>query len=165
MRLVAEPISDLRLSRFHRWAMLWLAWFAAFLEQAGALTPLSRQAEAAGHSWLDRIERVILNIVMLRATPSVRWLRPRPGFSAHRRKDTSLRRAVIGAAMRRSLRPKSLHARIKALSQNLDNLVARLVKRLPRGLTRRRSITTQRERSPELRCALSAALARAADTS
>jgi len=139
MRFVAEPISQHRLSRFHRWAMLWLAWLAAFLEEAGALAPLSRQAETIAHQWLDRVERVILSIVLLRAAPQVRYLR-QPHFSAIPRKDTALRRAIVGGALRRSLRHKSLSCRIEALSQDLDRLVARLVKRLPRGLTRCRPI-------------------------
>jgi len=164
MRFVAEPISQDRLSRFHRWAMLWLAWLAAFLEEAGALAPLSRQAETIAHQWLDRVERVILSIVLLRAAPQVRYLR-QPHFSALPRKDTSLRRAVTGAALRRLLRPKSLRARIEALSQDLDRLVACLAKRLPRGLTRRRPIKIQREPSLELRSAFSTPRARAADTS
>ncbi|MBI3437167.1 MAG: hypothetical protein HY054_00655 [Proteobacteria bacterium] len=165
MRFIAEPISRHRLSRFHRWAMLWLAWFAAFLEQAGAIAPLSRQAEAIGHVWLNGIERVVLSIVMLRAAPSVRALRARPIHSARRRKDASLRRAVISAALRRTLRPKTLQARIKALSQNLDHLVARLVKRLPRGLTRRRAIKARRTLAPALTAPSGACLASVADTS
>jgi hypothetical protein len=58
-----------------------------------------------------------------------------------------MRRAVIGSAMRRTLRSKDLNQRIAALSQNVDVLVARLLKRLPRGLTRRRPHHTR----PELR--------------
>jgi hypothetical protein len=147
MRFVAEPISDLRLQRFHRWAMLWLKWFAAFLDAVDAFAPLSKQVEEIGHLWLDRIERIILAIVMLRAAPRVRSIRPHRPFALHRLKQSALTRAVIGAAMRRSLRPKSLRQRIDALRQNIDALVARLLKRLPRGLTRRRPIITR----PDLR--------------
>ncbi|MFZ2030958.1 MAG: hypothetical protein WAU68_11660 [Vitreimonas sp.] len=165
MRFVAEPISPYRLLRFHRWAMLWLKWFAAFLEGAGALAPLSRHAESIAHHWLNRVERIILSIVLLRAATQVRRLTPRPHFNALRRKDTGLRRAVAGSAMRRLLRRKSLHARIEALSQNLDRLVARLVRRLPRGLTRRRPIKARRMPSPLLASAPNAASAFAEDTS
>lgn len=47
--------------------------------------------------------------------------------------------------MRRALRSKDIRQRIAALTQNLDGLVARLLKRLPRGLTRRRPIIARRE--------------------
>lgn len=77
---------------------------------------------------------------MLRAAPRVRRVNPRKGVSQHRRNDTALRRAIIGSAMRRALRPKNLSQRIEALTQSICGLVERLLKRLPRGLTRRRAI-------------------------
>ena len=107
--------------------------------------PLSKQAHRIGHAWLDSVERVIASIVMLRAAPHVRRVLPRKGVSQHRRNDTALRRAVIGSALRRALRPKRLLQRIAALTQDIDALVARLLKRLPRGLTRRRPIITAPE--------------------
>jgi hypothetical protein len=140
MRFVAEPISNLRLQRFHRWAMLWLKWFVGFLDAAGAFAPISVEVEKIGHAWLDRIERVVLAIVMLRAAPRVRWIKARRPFALYRLKQRGMRRAVIGCALRRSLRPKSLRRRIEALTQSIDCLVARLLKRLARGLTRRRPI-------------------------
>ena len=36
MRFAAPPLSDLRLRRLHRWALLWLKWIAAFLDAAEA---------------------------------------------------------------------------------------------------------------------------------
>src|SRR5690349_20057862 len=111
MRFVAEPISDLRLQRFHRWAMLWLKWFVAFLDAAGALAPLSKQARTIGHTWLNRIERIVLAIVVLRAIARVRGLAPRKGVAEHRRKERALARAVIGSRLRRSLRSEDLHER------------------------------------------------------
>ncbi|MFZ2029274.1 MAG: hypothetical protein WAU68_03110 [Vitreimonas sp.] len=146
MRFVAEPISDLRLQRFHRWALLWLSWFASFLDAAGAFAPLSKQAEAIGHLWLDRIERVIAAIVMVRAAPRVRALRTKRPFALQRLKQSALTRAVIGAKLRRALRPKQLRQRCDALRRiDIGALAARLLKRLPRGLTRRRPILTARE--------------------
>lgn len=88
MRFVAEPISSHRLQRFHRWVLLRLAWFAAFVEAAGASTPISKQAKAIANSWLDRIERIVVSIVMLRAAPRVRALRPSRTFVHRRRNDT-----------------------------------------------------------------------------
>ena len=142
MRLVAEPISDLRLQRFHRWAMLWLKWFVSFLDAAGVFAPFSMQAQSVGHSWLDRIERIVMAIVMLRAVRYVRRINPRKGVAEHRRKDSALARAVVGSSLRRSLRSKDLRERIERLAQSIDTFVAR---RLPRSLTRRRPIKARRE--------------------
>jgi hypothetical protein len=165
MRFVAEPISDLRLTRFHRWAMLWLKWFVSFLDAQGALAPISKQAQTIGHRWLDDIERIILNIVMLRAACHVRRCHQRKGVSERRLKEIALRRAIIGSAMRRAMRPRDLRQRIEALTQNIDALVAQLLRRLPRGLTRRRPILAAPE--PRIVDQLSACLlpALAADTS
>jgi hypothetical protein len=146
MRFVAEPPSDLRLQRFHRCAMLWLKWFVAFLDAADALAPLSKQARTIGHAWLDRIERALLAIVMLRAVRHVRRINPRKGVAEQRRKEGALARAVVGSGLRRSLRSKDLHERIARLTQNVDALVIRLLRRLPRGLTRRRPIKARRDK-------------------
>ncbi|QGZ95666.1 hypothetical protein [Terricaulis silvestris] len=137
MRFNAPPISKHRLNRYHRWMLLWLTWFAAFLREARTFAPFSAQATAIAHKWLDRIERLLTNIVLLRAAPRVR-LNSTPKHSPRRKTETQRRRAISGSAIRRALRSKDLNQRIAALSQNVDALVARLVKRLPRGLTRRR---------------------------
>jgi hypothetical protein len=151
MRFVAEPISDLRLQRFHRWALLWLTWFAGFLDVAGSFAPLSKHAKCIGQLWLDRIERVILAIVMQRAAPRVRALPTMRPFAVHRLKQSALPRAVIGAQLRRTLRPKALRRRCDALRRIcISALVERILKRLPRGLTRRRPILAR----PEVRIAL-----------
>jgi hypothetical protein len=149
MRFVAEPISQRRLSRFHRWAMLWLAWFAAFLDTASGFAPLATQAQTLGHLWLNKIERIIVAVVLLRAAPHVRRVNRRRGISEHRCNDSAVTRAVIGSAMRRALRARDLRERIQRLNQDIETLVARLLKRLPRGLTRRRPIKVH----PELRVA------------
>jgi hypothetical protein len=165
MRFVAEPISDLRLKRFHRWAMLWLKWFVAFLDAAGALAPLSSEAQCIGHLWLDGVERIVLSIVMLRAAPRVRPCNKRRGVSERRLNEFALRRAIIGSALRRSLRPKDLRQRIEALTQSTDALVARLLRRLPRGLTRRRPIKARREAHDVVVCDEHAVGAPLSDTS
>ncbi|MFZ2030610.1 MAG: hypothetical protein WAU68_09910 [Vitreimonas sp.] len=145
MRFVAEPFTQHRLQRFHRWAMLWLAWFTAFLESARLFAPITAQVEEIGHRWLDRIERVIMAVVMLRAVTRVRRVTPRKGVDEHRRKDSALARAVVGSALRRAIRSKDLRERIARLQQDIDALVARLLRRLPCGLTRRRPIKPQRD--------------------
>ena len=59
---------------------------------------------------------------------------------------TRIIRAVIGATLRRMLRPRGLRRRCEVLRRlDLNRVVARLLKRLPRGLTRRRPILTRRE--------------------
>ena len=74
-----------------------LAAFAGFLDAASAFAPLSKHAERIGHRWLDRIERIILAIAMLRARPRVRALRTNRPFALHRLKESARSRAVIGA--------------------------------------------------------------------
>jgi hypothetical protein len=148
MRVSAPPISEHRLNRYHRWMLLWLTWFAAFLKQARTFAPFSAQATTIAHLWLDRIERVLVNIVLARAAPQVRTINTLK-HAQHSRIETHFLRAVIGSSMRRALRSKDLNQRIAALSQDVDALVARLVKRLPRGLTRRRPHHSR----PEPHCA------------
>jgi hypothetical protein len=137
MRFSAPSISEHRLNRFHRWLLLWLTWFAAFIKEARAFAPFSAEATAIAHHWLDHIERLLISIVLLRAAPRVR-LNNTPKHSPRRRIETHMRRAIIGSATRRTLRATDLNQRIAALSQDVAVLVQRLLKRLPRGLTRRR---------------------------
>jgi hypothetical protein len=144
MRIDAPPISAHKLQRLHCWILLWLKWFAAFLAGAEAFAPFTSAATKEAHRWLDRIERGVISVVILRAYPRIRLLR-RLRYSSHRRNETQIFRAVIGAALRRSLRVRDLRQRIEVLSQNVDALVARLVRRLPHGLTRRRPILARPE--------------------
>jgi hypothetical protein len=164
MRFNAPPITEHRLQRYQRWVLLWLKWFTAFLRETRAFAPFSDQAATIAHRWLDRIERILTGIVMLRAGPHVRATNT-PKHSARRRIETHMWRAVIGSAMRRALRSKDLNQRIAALSQDVDALVARLLKRLPRGLTRRRPHRTRRETRPIARAIAYAEAVLAADTS
>jgi hypothetical protein len=164
MRFNAPPISEHHLNRYHRWMLLWLSWFAAFLEQTRGFAPFSAQVTAMAHQWLDVIERLLVEIVLLRAAPRVR-LNNTPKHSPHRRIETHMRRAIIGSAMRRSLRSKDLNQRIAALSQNVGALVARLLKRLPRGLTRRRPHHTRPEPRAIARAIASTEAALSPDTS
>jgi hypothetical protein len=143
MRLVAEPISYLRLKRFHRWAMLWLKWFVRFLDEAGAFAPISKQAQTIGHRWLDSIERIIVSIVLLWAARHVRRCHKRKGVSERRLKEIALRRAIVGSRLRRALRPKDLPQRIEALTQNFGccsvcRAALRAAGRSRRGLKRTR---------------------------
>ena len=148
MRFNAPPISDLRLQRFHRWILLWLKWFAAFLSNAEAFAPFSQQATAIAHGWLDVIEQRLINLIVLRAFVRANRWRLAPKHSPHRRKQKQLRRAIIGSKLRRAFRAEDLRTRIERLSQDLNVLVVQLLKRLP--LSRRRPIKPHPEaRDPQ----------------
>lgn len=136
MRCSAPSISELRLQRVHRWILLWLKWFAAFLDEAHAFAPFTAQATKAAHRWLDHVEYALVRVIVIRAAQRVRVIR-RPWSTGHTRRQSQRLRAVIGGALRRDLRPKDLRQRIAALAQAIQPLVARVAKRLPRGLTRR----------------------------
>ena len=142
MKFTRPPITTQRLQRYHRWALLWLTWFAAFLEAASAYNPLSRQAEALAHAWLDKFERLITNIIMLKAADRVRFLPPPKGRAQHPIKERAVRRAVLGVKLRRALRRHGARERALALRQDISPLIATLVRRLPRGLTRRAPVRT-----------------------
>jgi hypothetical protein len=148
MRFIAEPFTQHRLQRFYRWAMLWLTWFAGFLDAASQFAPLAQSARTIAHLWLDRVERMVLAIVMLRAVRLVRGAQTRRGVAEHCRKERGLSRAVVGSSLRHALRSRDLRQRIERLRQDVDVLVARLLRRLPRGLTRRRPINARRDFSP-----------------
>ncbi len=134
------PRHSHRLSRLHRWAMLWLKWFAAFLDGAEAFAPLSRQARAIAHTWLDKVEHLVVSLVMVRAAKFVRPAVANRHVAQHKRKTAGLRRAIIGSRLRRALRHNDVRQRIAALGQDIDTLAELIAHRAPRGLTRRRAI-------------------------
>jgi len=159
-----QPFPHIALQRFHRWAMLWLKWFAAFSRgreppraalaaNAGARALLARHHRAARRQHRDP-----------RAAPLVRGLDP-PRHAQHRHKRAQKRRAIVGGAIRRALRSKDLHQRIAALSQDIDTLVALFLKRAPHGLTRRRPILARPESRGSLYRAPAVYAWRIADTS
>jgi hypothetical protein len=133
-----------RLSRLHRWAMLWLAWFAEFLEGAADFGPLSKQAQAVAHTWLDAVEKRIFVIIIARAAPHFR-AQPRRAYKHHR---AGIRRAFMGSRLRRALRSKDICTRALKLAQDLDALVAMHRRRVARGLTRLMAKLTRPEQPP-----------------
>ncbi len=165
MKFARPPISTQRLQRYHRWALLWLTWFAAFLEAASAYNPLSRQAEALAQAWLDKFERLITNIIMLKAAERVRFLPPSRLHAKHTIKARALRRAVLGVDLRRALRRHDARERALALRQDIAPLIAALVRRLPRGLTRRAPVRTIARRDSTLCVRIAAATAHFSDSS
>jgi predicted NBD/HSP70 family sugar kinase len=165
MKFIRPPITTQRLQRYHRWALLWLKWFVAFLEATAAYNPLSRQAEAAAHAWLDKFERLITNIIMLEAAERVRFLPPPSGPAQHRITTRAVRRAVLGKQVRRALRRRKAQARAEALRQDINPLIAAIARRLPRGLTRRAPVRTKPEAAAGLRRALLDAITHFSDSS
>lgn len=165
MKFTRPPITTQRLQRYHRWALLWLTWFAAFLEAASAYNPLSRQAEALAHAWLDKFERLITNIIMLKAAERVRFLPPSRRHAKHTIKQRALRRAVLGVKLRRALRRHDVRERALALRQDIAPLITALARRLPRGLTRRAPARTVVRNAASLSVLIAAATAHFSDSS
>jgi hypothetical protein len=145
--------------------MLWLRWFAAFLNAATIFAPLSAHAKSIAHVWLDSIERLIVNIAIRRSEPHVRLLAPRTHAGLHPRKSAGIARAVMGARLRRLLRSTDVRARIEKLMVRIDELVRDLLRHAPRGLTRRRPIRTRRELARLAPCFAPCMYALGADTS
>lgn len=145
MRVVAPIISNHRLQRFHRWAMLWLAWFAAFLDAAADLAPFTQQARAVAHRWLDRVERVVISVAILRDPRPIRRPPPRKRrFNVCHNRCASMR-AIIGSRLRRALRSSDLHTRIILLRERIGDLVGRRLACLPCGMTRLFPVLTRPE--------------------
>lgn len=169
MRFAAPPITDLRSSRLHRWVQLWLKWLGCFLRGAAAFAPLSREAEAIAHHWLDRVERLVVTLVLIRGRHfyAPRSLAPAPAYRgfAVKRIGRGFRRALVGARLRRALRRKTLAARIEALCQSLGALLALWLKSRPHALTRRRPLLARRSASVLAFAAAPLAAPAAADTS
>ena len=125
--------------------------------------PLSNQARAIAHDWLDQIERRIFTIILLRGAPHLAPVRPR--FHGPGRRRGALMRALMGSRLRRRLRAKDICARAAALAQDIGALVEMHVRRVYRGLTRLSGTRTRRRPHAALAsCAWIAPVA-AADTS
>lgn len=136
----------LRLARLMTCARLWLVWLMAQLAAIGS-APIER--------WLrERTDDMALGIGWLIVLHA--WLRlPRRAAPARNRrhgrlKTRGLRRAIVGSALRRALRARGAAARIAALSAivaNPEPHIARLARRLRRGLSRLRTIAPVRARA------------------
>lgn len=138
MHFKPPAISARRLERTLCAALAWLADLAELAEAFAGLASMPREAQRLAHGVVDYFERIICAVAILRAAAHVRFL-PR-----HRRAPLARRgglvRAILGSALRRRLRHRSLRTRIQALRLGAVGLAERIAKRLPRGLTRRRPI-------------------------
>jgi hypothetical protein len=161
MKPTPPPIlSQHRLARFATWGRLWLQGFAAALLFLVQVDPVRVRRELA------LTARFVGTLVFLRLVQGFRpprrksWRKPvrRPGML----------RTIKGSRLRRRLRARDPVARffaILAVMRDLDQEVARLKKRLARGLTRLRSIPPAHEHDALALAASEIARACAADTS
>ena len=145
--------------------MAWLAWFAAFLEQAAAASPLSREAKALAHAYLDLPTRLVIGIVMVGAAHGVRRTAPGLRPVLRTRRHGALNRAIIGARLWRQLHATDLRRRIAALRQPIETMVARVLGRLRCGLSRWGAIPMRPEARRVAATAACAATALAFDSS
>jgi hypothetical protein len=134
-----RPIRPEHLPRLLAWALLWLVKYAWFLVYGG--DEAKRQ--------LARHARLIANLIVVRASHRFAIGTKRhthrppaapPGFVKRRCVNTNLmRRAIIGAELRRRLRARGNGLRLTALINALFDLDAhanRVAKRMARRLTR-----------------------------
>ena len=147
MRIAAPPfISNHRLARLLTWARLWLAWAAGVLAQFVGALPESHQRGVRAN--LDQCAQLVARVIFLRAFARLDRLDRRNLAGIKRKEPAGSRRsggggfrAVIGSSLRRALRGKDARAKLAALAdvvRNAEFHIAKLARRLARGLTRRR---------------------------
>jgi hypothetical protein len=160
MRTAPKPfITAHRLARLNAWARLWLMWvvgvWAAWWTRGG-------RADARA---LDPLARRVGTMIMINA--AARFRPPQRSRHRHGRLQPVRLRTILGARLRRAMRGKDVPHRLVAiltLMRDLDRAVARLLKRLPRGLTRLRVLLPAPTQAPLIAAAPSIAPA-CADTS
>jgi len=140
------------------WAELWLQAFAAILLFLVDADPACVRRE------LQRMARFVSTLVFLHV--ALRFRPPRPKTWRHPVPRAGMLRAVKGGCLRRRLDGRDPVARffaILSVMRDLDAEIARLLKRLARGLTRLRVILPERSASALAASALTPVCA--ADTS
>lgn len=153
MRTAPQIISTHRLARLNAWARLWLVWFV------GVASALWRPRA------LDHVARGVGSLILLNA--AARWRRRIRTNNRHGRVKRETRRIAIGSRLRRALRGRDFASRlgaILAVVRDAEHHIARLLRRLHKGLTRLRTIAPERGATPPLACAERAFTA-SADTS
>jgi hypothetical protein len=145
-----SSISTHCLARFTKWAMLWVFWFAVFLSETMGV--LARRD--VRRAFMD-MRRVMASLVFLHAIGEVP---PGPTHKRHaprpNRIDPSVNalRRILGARFRRALRGRSVGetiTRFLAMLRDLKAVIAGLVRRLKRGLTRWMRFYPARESVPD----------------
>lgn len=138
MRVQTVPITPQRFARLLLGAWLWLLKYALFLCVAQTAEP-----------WRRKAQRGVRDLILLRAAtlmakrrPRARY-RPTPPPDFARAPSPNILRAVCGAYVRKRLRARSPGAAVAAIMaalQDIEALARRIVRRLPRGLTRIRPL-------------------------
>lgn len=127
--------------RLALWTLAILSWIAAVLF-GGKEIAHRHMLQRCGRISLERLMRRTIYLLIIRAA-ELTGRRPRQRLSYYKHgRDLRPRhflRSLLGAELRRALRPKGLAARIAALInvlRNLDAHAERLAARMKRGLTR-----------------------------
>ncbi|MES1158934.1 MAG: hypothetical protein ABUL42_03470 [Terricaulis silvestris] len=114
---------------------------AGFLDAVcGEHGRLSRQARALATDWLDRFADLAVKLALIHAARRCRMRDFRHGGPPRRRTRSGEMRAMIGSALRKSLRHADLRQRLNAivaLLRDPEAAIAALARRLQRGFTRR----------------------------
>lgn len=159
MRRSDQPIS-INLSRHKRlllWARLYLAWLGEFVAGAFAQFRATRALNAPIRHTLDYIARIILCALFTQAALAARLPRGHARWYGDPPKRTALVRAMIGSQLRRMLRQGDASARIATISALLRDparVIAELMKRYERGLTKLYRHDIAANAAPALACAL-----------
>lgn len=142
MRTAPAPtISAHRLARLTAWAKLWLVWFAAKFVYHFCLGTPPRSWRRSARQQLDLVAAMVAKLIFLHAA---RRMPPPMQRGVHRHgrfKRSGNVRACIGSSLRHAMRGADLFSRllaILAVMRDAEFHIAKLVRRLRLGLTRRR---------------------------
>lgn len=141
MRRSLHPTKH-RVDRLNVWARLWLVWFVGFC--ASFWRDDRTQARDVA-----RAARTVASLVILNAVE--RMPAPPRANNRHGRLNPARMRGVVGSNLRRALQGRDWRARLMAIltvMRDLDTHVAKLVRRLHRGMTRLRVIDPKPEAAP-----------------
>ena len=150
------PLTLHRLMRLTTWARVWLEMVARVLPVGGGLGPYIGWMAPELARRVACLRVMALNLIFLRADARVTWTKPKlahvmtkfgPVSRTRAPCPAGLRLKILGARLRRLTRGKVLPAQIRALLQLLrdpEAEIARLARRLQRGLKRRVTIAIAR---------------------
>jgi hypothetical protein len=141
--LARSAISQHSLARLKTWAGLWLQWFASvvftWIDEHTARALLKSHGRTIGY--------LVFMHACARVLPKARG-RFTPHHMRRRVSPSGVLRAWMGPELRRALRGRDVVSHFFALltaMRDFESLVARMIKRLKRGLTRLGGKTPKRE--------------------
>ena len=142
MNSVAPPfVSNHRLARLTTWARLWLARAAGVLAHFACALPEEFERNLRAH--LDQCAYLLARVIFLRAFARLdrRLLAGIKQKAPAATRRSACMRAVLGSKLRSALRGKDARTKLAALANavhDAETHIAKLARRLARGLTRRR---------------------------